>query len=194
MIAALTGLGLSISSGMSAFIPLLTVGLLDRYTSLLALPPQWTWLSNGWVLVIVGVLLVVDLIGDKVPIADHILDIVHTVVRPTSGGISFSAGVGSHTLHLDDPTVTTGAESFGVFLIGLLIALAVHVVKSLVRGVVNLTTAGAGAPVVSTIEDGTAAALSVSAILLPLAVLAILALMVLAAWRMWRRRRRAHPV
>jgi len=190
MIAALTGLGLSAAAGMSAFIPLLTVGLLDRFTTLLTLPPGWQWLGNTWVLLALGVLLTVDLVGDKVPVADHILDLFHTVVRPTSGGISFSAGVGSHTVHLDGASETSGAEVFGLFVAGLLIALAVHVVKATTRGVANIATAGAAAPVFSTVEDGAAVALSLSAVLLPVAVLGVLVLMVWAFVRLVRRRAR----
>ena len=37
----LTGMGLSASAGLNAWIPLLSVGLLSRYTHLITLPPSW---------------------------------------------------------------------------------------------------------------------------------------------------------
>lgn len=190
MIAALAGVGLSVSAGLNAFIPLVTMGLLGRYTDLLTLPPGWEWLSNGWVLAVFTVLLVVDFLGDKVPLADHVLDLFHTVVRPTAGGISFSTGFGSQTLAVDEVTRVGGTTAVGVFLIGLLIALAVHLTKALLRGIVNFTTAGLAAPVVSSAEDAAAVALSFSAVLIPVGVLVILAVMALALRRLWRSRRR----
>ena len=53
----------------------------------------------------------------------------------------------------------------------MVIALGVHGVKAAARPVVNATTAGIGAPVVSTAEDATSAVMSVVAILLPIVVL-----------------------
>ena len=54
---------------------------------------------------------------------------------------------------------------------GVLIALCVHGVKATARPVVNATTAGFGAPVVSTVEDVGSVVMSLVAILLPILVL-----------------------
>ena len=43
----LTGLGLATSAGLNAYIPLLCIGLLARYTDLITLPQSWHWLENG---------------------------------------------------------------------------------------------------------------------------------------------------
>ena len=53
----LTGLGLSTAAGLNAYIPMLMLGLLGRFTDVVNLPQGWTWLENGWVLLIVAVLL-----------------------------------------------------------------------------------------------------------------------------------------
>ena len=92
MLEVLTGAGLATASGLNAFIPLLTMGVLARFTDLVTLPAGWAWLENEWVLVIFAVLLVVDLVADKIPAIDSINDFIQTVVRPTSGGIVFGAG------------------------------------------------------------------------------------------------------
>ena len=74
---------------------------------------------------------------------------------------------------------------------GVLIAGSVHAVKASARPVVNVSTAGAGAPVVSTLEDVGAVVLTVLALLVPvLAASVIIAAVVLAIVliRRWRRR------
>jgi hypothetical protein len=66
----------------------------------------------------------------------------------------------------------------------------VHGAKAAVRPVVNATTAGFGAPVVSTIEDATSVTLSLVAIVLPFLVLFFVAALVLVFVLLLRRRRR----
>ena len=71
----MTGFGLASAAGLNAYIPLLSMGLLDRYTSLVNLPGGWAWLSNGWVIAIVAVLLLIEIVADKVPALDSVTDI-----------------------------------------------------------------------------------------------------------------------
>src|SRR5689334_24012328 len=92
VLEALTGTGLAASAGLNAYIPLVIMGMLARYTGVIDLPSGWQWLSNGWVLIILVLLLSVEVVADKVPVVDHVNDVVQTVVRPTSGGIVFGAG------------------------------------------------------------------------------------------------------
>src|SRR5690606_18639323 len=102
MLQLLTGTGLAASAGMNAYIPLLAVGLLARYTDAVTLPAGWEWLSNGWVLGILAVLLLVELVADKVPAVDSINDVLQTAIRPTSGGLVFGAGSSADTLMVSD--------------------------------------------------------------------------------------------
>jgi hypothetical protein len=184
---------------LNAYIPLLAVGLLARYTDLFGLPTGWQWLTNGWVLAILAVLLAVEFVADKVPVVDHVNDVLQTVVRPTSGGLVFGAGVdssgGASSVAGAEATVTDPGGFFASpdwvpIAVGVLIALGVHAAKALVRPVINATTGGLGAPVVSTAEDATSVVLSLVAIILPVLVLALLAGMVLGFGALWRRRRR----
>ncbi|BCJ54509.1 hypothetical protein Asp14428_59840 [Actinoplanes sp. NBRC 14428] len=191
MLEALTGTGLAASAGLNAYIPLVTMGLLDRYTDTIDLPGGWQWLSNGWVLLILALLLAVEVVADKVPVVDHVNDIVQTVVRPTAGGLAFGAGSASETVTVSDPGSFFGSHQWVPVAAGVVIALCVHGVKAASRPVVNATTAGVGAPVASTAEDFTSVALSLLAILLPVLVLLGLLLLVLGAvWVIRRRRRR----
>ncbi|MGC9670209.1 DUF4126 domain-containing protein [Planosporangium sp. 12N6] len=190
MLEALTGAGLATSAGLNAYIPLLAVGLLDRYTGLIHLPPSWQWLSNGWVVAILAVLLAIEVVADKVPVVDHVNDVIQTVVRPTAGGLAFGAASGAQTVMVSDPGQFFSGHQWVPVVIGALISLTVHGAKATARPVVNTTTAGMGAPVVSTIEDIGSAVLSVVAIVLPVLVLAGLVGLVAGFWALRRRRRR----
>lgn len=186
MLEALTGTGLAASAGLNAYIPLLTMGVLARYTELIALPDGWRWLSNGWVMAILAVLLLVEIVADKVPVVDHVNDMLQTVVRPTAGGLAFGAGAGSETVMVSDPGDT---RQWVPVVTGMVIAFGVHGIKSLSRGVINASTAGVGAPVASTAEDVTSVTMSLVAILLPVLVLVFLVAMVFFVIWVLRRRR-----
>ncbi|MER7440554.1 DUF4126 domain-containing protein [Micromonospora avicenniae] len=189
MFELLTGTGLAASAGLNAYIPLLTVGLLARYTDLIDLPSGWAWLGDGWVLIILAALLSVEVVADKVPMLDHVNDVVQTVVRPTAGGLAFGAGSTAETVTVSDPGSFFGSHEWVPVATGVLIAFGVHLLKSAARPIINATTAGVGAPVASTAEDATSALVSVVAILLP--VLVLLFLVGLLAFWFWFRRRRA---
>jgi hypothetical protein len=191
VLEALTGTGLAASAGLNAYIPLLTMGVLARFTDAIDLPGGWQWLSNGWVLAILTVLLAVEVVADKVPVVDHVNDVVQTVVRPTAGGLAFGAGSTSETVTVTDPAAFFSSHQWVPILSGVLIALTVHGVKAASRPVINATTAGVGAPVASTAEDFGSVAMSLLAILLPvLVVVALVALVLIAVWVFRRRRQR----
>ena len=99
----LTGFGLATAAGLNAYIPLLALGLLSRFTDLVTLPHGWAWLENGWVMTIVAVLLVVEIVADKIPALDSINDTIQTFVRPTAGGIVFGSGTAAQTSAVTDP-------------------------------------------------------------------------------------------
>jgi hypothetical protein len=189
VLEALTGTGLAASAGLNAYIPLLTMGLLARFSDLIDLPTGWQWLSNGWVIAILGLLLAVEVVADKIPVVDHVNDIVQTVVRPTAGGLAFGAGSSSQTVTVSDPGTFFGSHQWVPVASGVLIALCVHGVKAASRPVVNATTAGFGAPVASTAEDISSVVMSILAILLPILVLLGLVVMISSAIWVFRRRR-----
>jgi hypothetical protein len=113
------------------------------------------------------------------------------VVRPTAGGLAFGAGASSETATVADPGSFFQSGQWVPIVIGVVIALGVHGIKATARPVVNATTAGIGAPVVSTAEDATSAVLSVLAIVLPIIVLLFfIGLAVFAVWVVRRRGRR----
>ncbi|BCB84623.1 hypothetical protein Psuf_019360 [Phytohabitans suffuscus] len=191
VLEALTGSGLAASAGLNAYIPLLTMGLLARYSDLIELPSGWSWLSNGWVLTILALLLAVEFFADKIPVVDSVNDVVQTVVRPTAGGLAFGAGSSAETVTVSDPGQFFSSNQWVPVVVGMLIALGVHGIKAAARPVINAGTAGVGAPVASTAEDATSVFMSLIAIVLPFLVLFFLVAIVLAfVWLLRRRRGR----
>ncbi|HEX9176581.1 MAG TPA: DUF4126 domain-containing protein [Mycobacterium sp.] len=187
----LTGFGLATAAGLNAYIPILILGLLARFTDVITLPHAWSWLENGWVLTIVAVLLAVEVVADKIPALDSVNDAVQTVVRPTAGGIVFGSGTAAQTVAVTDPGAFARSGQWIPIAIGIVVALVVHLTKTTVRPVANVATAGVAAPVLSTIEDITSVGLVVVAIVLPVLVLVVVAALVWAAVKLLRRRRRA---
>jgi len=189
MLEILTGTGLAAAAGLNAYIPLLLMGIAGRI-DWVQLPNGWLWLENEWVMVILGVLLVIEIVADKVPAVDSINDWIQTVVRPASGGIVFAGGIGTSTVAVDDPGTFFSSGAWIPVIIGIVLALLMSLAKSAVRPLANLATGGAAAPALSTAEDGASIVLVILAIVAPILVLIALGLMLFAFVALIRRVRR----
>ena len=176
--------GLSTSAGLNAYIPMLVVALLGRFTELVQFEEPWSALSSWWIIGLLTVLLVIETVADKIPAVDSVNDIIQTLIRPTAGAILFAAQTQSMLrLH---PVLAMGC--------GIVLAGSVHAVKTGARPVVTATTAGMGNPIESTIEDAIATITSLVAVIFPylmiIWLLLFIALIVLfLRWRHWRTRR-----
>ena len=180
--AALLGIfsafGLSASAGLNAYIPLLVVGVLAHYTDAIKLTPPFDTLANPWILILLGILLLIEMLADKIPAVNHINDLIQTFVRPVAGAIAFAAG--TNVVHGISPILALAC--------GLLVAGSVHLVKSAaVRPFVTAATAGVGNIPVSIAEDVTSTAVSFASVLLPLAIVVLAAILVLALFWWWAR-------
>ncbi|HEX6469213.1 MAG TPA: DUF4126 domain-containing protein [Streptosporangiaceae bacterium] len=194
MFAAVTGLALSASAGLNAYIPIIIVGLLARFTDAVALPHQFAWMSSDQGIAIIAVLLAAEVVLDKVAIVDHVNDMIQTAVRPAAGGAVFAATAAAGQV---DSSAFMRANPWIGWALGIAVALVVHLTKASVRPVINAGTLGVGTPFVSAAEDATSLGLSLVAILFPVVALVFL---VVFAWalarlvravRARRRRRRA---
>jgi hypothetical protein len=175
--AVITALGLAGAAGLNAYVPLLVVGLLDR-AGVISLPASYDGISSTPVLVVLAVLLAVEFFADKVPGVDSVNDVIQTVVRPAAGALLAAGAIG----------IGTDLPAWVGVVAGLLAAGSVHAGKAAARPVVNVSTAGVGAPMVSALEDATSLVASLLAILAPLllVVLVVVLLLVVRSW--WRRR------
>jgi uncharacterized membrane protein len=175
----MTAFGLSASAGLNAYIPLLTVGVIAHYSDWIKLNPPYDILANPWVLIVVGVLLIIEMVADKVPAVNHINDIIQTGIRPAAGAIMFAAST----------QIITNVHPVIAIICGLLVAGGVHVVKSAaVRPAITATTGGAANVPVSLAEDVVATGLSILSVIVPALVVVILIVsVVMIIWLFWRR-------
>lgn len=189
MYELLTGLGLALPAGLNAYIPLLAIALADRYFGLVNLSEPYDVISSPLGIAIISILLIVEVLADKIPLVDHANDLLNSVVRPAAGAILLMASTS---------TVDSVNPVFAMIL-GLLVAGSVHSVKATVRPTVTATTAGVGNPVISTLEDGAAITLAIIAIVAPILValifiaLAVATVIILRRWRARRARLAAPP-
>ena len=179
MIDILSAFGLSAATGLNAYLPLLIVGLLARFTDLITLSTPWDTLENPWVLGVLGVLLVIEMTVDKIPAADTVNDIIQTVVRPAAGAVLFAAS---------SNTVTNVSPALAL-ICGLMGAGGVHAAKATARPIITASTMGVANPVVSVAEDVVSGTTTVLSVLLPAvaAVLILLFLLLFVGWRIHRR-------
>lgn len=175
--------GLSASAGLNAYIPLLTLALLAKFTDLIKLSEPWNALTSWWIIGLLLVLSVIEFFADKVPAVNHVNDIIQTFIRPAAGAIVFAAS--AHTLTEVSPILSIAA--------GILVAGSVHAVKSLaVRPAITATTAGAANVPVSIAEDLVSTALSILAVVLPVVIAC--ALVLITAYVIWRLYRRSRAI
>jgi hypothetical protein len=183
LLGVFTAFGLSASAGLNAYIPLLVIGVIAHYTDWLTLQSPWDVLANPWVLIVLGLLVIVEMLADKIPAVNHINDAIQTFIRPAAGAIAFAASA----------NVITDIHPVLALIAGLLVAGSVHVVKAAaVRPAVTVTTGGAGNVPVSIAEDVISTVLSILAIVIPILVGVILVLsIVLLIWWLGRRQEKA---
>lgn len=179
LLGIFTAFGLSASAGLNAYIPLLVIALLARFTDLIVLTSPWDTLTNSWVIGLLLVLSAVEFFADKIPAVNHANDLIQTFVRPVAGAIAF--GAGAQVFSEIHPVIAMAA--------GILVAGGVHTVKSVaVRPAVTATTAGAGNVPVSMLEDVVSTVLSIISIVVPILIAMVAVLLTSwVIWGMWRR-------
>jgi hypothetical protein len=176
----LSAFGLSAAAGLNAYIPLLMIGLLGRFTNFVKLQAPFDVLTNEWVIGMLVVLLVIEMFADKIPVVDHINDFINTFIRPAAGAVLFAAE--ANVLREVNPIIPIIA--------GLIVAGAVHVTKATARPVINATTFGVATPVVSFIEDVISFFAALLAIFVPFVMLAFFFVFLFIAYKIFTRRSR----
>ena len=172
----LLGLSLASAAGLRAFLPLLVLALAAHFR-VVHLNGQFGWLQSGTALVVLSIAAVTEVLADKIPVVDHALDAVQTLVRPAAGALAM-ASTQSHF----DPVM---AGVLGL-IIGAPLAGTLHAAKGGTRLASTATTAGLANPFLSLAEDVTSAALSVLAVFVPY-LAALMALLVFyGGWRVWK--------
>ena len=169
------------ASGINAYLVVLVLGLIGRFTEVAGIPEG---LTRTDVLVVAAVLYLVELVADKIPYFDSLWDAVSTAIRPTVGAV-----IGL-LMAQDAPTLEQAILAAS----GGLAALVSHLVKGGLRLIVNTSPEPASNITVSVGEDVAVAGVTTLAILNPGLALAIAALLlvtgILLLVLLWSRVRR----
>jgi hypothetical protein len=181
LLGIFSAFGLSASAGLNAYIPLLIVALVAKFTNVIHLNSPWDTLTNWWVIGILVILSAIEFFADKVPAVNHVNDIIQTFIRPAAGAIAFAASA----------NIITNVHPAISLILGLIVAGSVHAVKSAaVRPAVTAATAGAGNVPVSIAEDFVSTVLSILSLVVPVIVACLLVLFTAwVIWLLWRRSR-----
>jgi len=173
------GLALAATCGLRAFLPLFAVGCLGA-TGQLELADAFAWLQRPVALVGLGVAVVFEIAGDKVPVVDHFLDSAAVFVKPVA------AMVATASVMTDmDPMVT----SIVGLLVGGTMAEGVHLVKAKLRLMSSALTATIANPFISVFEDILAVVSTVLAFVAPLLILLVALVAGFIGFRWWFGRR-----
>ncbi|WP_216361223.1 DUF4126 domain-containing protein [Caulobacter mirabilis] len=186
ILPALLGLGLAAATGLRAFLPLLLLSIAARFGLFgVELNGQTAWLGSNAAIVALAIATALELAADKVPVLDHALSAVGTVVRPLAAILaagSVFAGV--------DPMIAAVAG----IVIGAPTALAFHAAQSGTRVASTATTGGLANPLVSFVEDALAFVTVLIALAAPLLVPIVLIALLWLIWRLVKAvRRRLFP-
>lgn len=175
LLGIFSAFGLSASAGLNAYIPLLVIALMTRFTDLITLNSPWDALTSWWIIGLLVILSLIEFLVDKFPVINHINDVViQSFIRPTAGAIAFAAS--TNVVTDINPVLALG--------LGLLISGGVHAVKSAaIRPAVTAATGGTANVPVSVAEDVTSTTLSILSIVFPIAVMIVVALFF--TWVIW---------
>ena len=182
--AAALGVVLAATAGLRAFLPVFSASLAAWMTDL-PLPGNLAWLERPETVIIFGVATLLEILGDKIPVVDHLLDSVQVLTKPVLAALAATPFLYQLA---PEQSVAIG------ILVGAPLALGVHSAKATARLGSTATTAGMGNPLLSVTEDVAAVASIVLGFLAPLVALVLMAVTIFFIARLAlrvRRRRRA---
>ena len=173
-------LGFAFAAGLNLYATVALIGLASRMGWIAGLPPAVQGVQNPIVLGTAAALYFVEFLVDKVPYADTVWDVIHTIVRPVAAALLVAAALSEASL-----PVTLGAA---VLAGG--VALGAHGLKAGLRLILNIRPRKALNAAVSILEDVFAVAVAVAVLMYPVIALALAAvalpLTLLCGPRLWR--------
>jgi uncharacterized membrane protein len=171
------GVSLAACAGLRAFLPLLVMSILARF-NYIAVGETFSWIGSTPTLVIFSAATIIEILGDKFPAVDHLLDTFGTFAKPIAGTILFSTVVVKF-----DPVL---AVVLGI-MVGGTVSEVVHIEKSGLRVSSSLISGGAGNPVISVIEDIIAVVGIIISFLAPIIMVALVLLGIYLMYRFYKK-------
>ena len=162
------GIGLAAVTGLRTFLPMFVVALAGKL-DWLPLSERFEWLGTWPAVIVFGVAVVVELLADKVPVVDHVLDMLQVWVKPVAGAILATAVL--------TDLAPLEATALGIIAGGSTAGL-IHLAKAKVRLLSTVVTSGIANPILSLIEDLAALVGAIAAITVPFLLAAAIVLCV----------------
>lgn len=173
------GIGLAASVGFRVFLPLFALSL-AAFFGRWELNESWEWIGSLAALITLGIAMLIEIFGYFIPWVDNLLDSMAVPLAAIAGTavmVSTVAGL--------DPMVTWSLA----IIAGGGTATAIKGAGATTRLASSATTGGLGNPIVSTVETGTAVAVTAASIFAP-ALAAILVIIILfIIFRIYRKLR-----
>lgn len=157
MTAALTGLGLAAAAGLNAWAVLLLFNGLYRILPQEFPGPTAEFLASQPVLTACLILFLAEFVADKIPIVDHLWNLLQTLLRPVAGALLMLAAVSAPTMW----------GRIGLGAAGAFATLATHFAKSTTRLTSTAATRGIAQIAMSLAEDVFAVALGALVFFVP---------------------------
>jgi hypothetical protein len=179
LISVFLGVGLAASVGFRVFLPLFILSL-SAYFGVIPLNESWQWVGSISALITLGLATVLEISAYYIPVFDNLLD---TIAVPLAA-IAGTAVVVSTAANLD-PVVTWSLA----IIAGGGTATAIKGGSAATRTASTTTTAGLANPIVSTVETGSATALSIAAIFLPILAIIIVVVLLIGVYFFFKKLR-----
>ena len=169
VMAVLMGFSLAATCGLRAFLPLLLIGIAAK-AGLVDLASGFDWMGSWTALACFGAATVIEILADKIPAVDHVLDAAGVFVRPIAGAVAASS-------------LINGMDPLMGLVVGIIVGGTIAGIVQMIKGSFRLLSTGATGgianPVISAVEDVAAVVTGVAGILVPLlAGIVIIALLV----------------
>ena len=155
-----TAYGLSTSIGIRPFLTLALASVAMHF-GYLHPSASFAFLGSNGATLLLAALAVLEFAGDKLPVVDHALHVLHFATKPVAAALLVGGTFGS--------AGTPDGASYALMGAAALNALGIHTGIATLRGASTATTLGFGNPFLSLCEDIAAVTSTILAILLPFA-------------------------
>jgi len=179
IISIFLGIGLAASVGFRIFLPLFALSL-AAYFDVWELNDSWQWIGSLAAVITLGVATVVEIFAYFIPWVDNLLDSFAVPLAAIAG----TAVMVSTVANLD-PVVTWSLA----IIAGGGTATAIKGAGAAGRMASTATTGGLGNPIVSTVETGTALAVTTASIFAPILAIIMVIIILIIIFMIYRKLR-----
>lgn len=179
IISIFLGIGLAASVGFRVFLPLFALSLAS-YFNVWDLNESWEWVGSLAAVIALGVATIIEIFAYFIPWVDNLLDGFAVPLAAIAG----TAVMVSTVANLD-PVVTWALA----IIAGGGTATAIKGAGATSRLTSTVTTGGLGNPIVSTVETGTAAVVTIASIFAPVLAVILVIIILFIIFSIYRKLR-----